>query len=64
MNFDAIPAVSAALVCLRIEVGEVPESEMEGSRFPGEEDDESACTCPPDLRARGGFRSTCPVHGT
>jgi hypothetical protein len=21
------------------------------------------CTCPPDLLARGGFRSTCPVHG-
>jgi hypothetical protein len=21
------------------------------------------CACPTDLRARGGFRSSCPVHG-
>lgn len=31
----------------------------------GEEDDapEPACTCPPGLVERGGFRSDCPAHG-
>jgi hypothetical protein len=24
--------------------------------------DEPACTCPPDLVARGGFSGGCPVH--
>jgi hypothetical protein len=59
---DAIPAVDAALTALRIEAGQVPEDEMDGYRFPGEDDDVQ-CTCPPDLAARGGFRSDCPAHG-
>lgn len=25
--------------------------------------DTDACICPPDLVARGGFKSGCPVHG-
>jgi hypothetical protein len=28
-----------------------------------EPDDGPDCTCPPDLRARGGFRSSCPACG-
>lgn len=24
--------------------------------------DDPECTCPPELRARGGFQSGCPVH--
>jgi hypothetical protein len=62
-NLDALPSVSLLQAVLRIEAGELPESEMDGCRWDGEEEDESACTCPPDLRARGGFKSTCPVHG-
>jgi hypothetical protein len=25
---------------------------------------DATCTCPADLRSRGGWRSTCPAHGT
>lgn len=60
---DVIPTVTAALQALRIDAGEEPESTMDGYHFPGEADDESGCTCPPDLVERGGWASTCPVHG-
>lgn len=60
---DVLPQVSAVQACLRISASELDPAEMDGYRFPGEEEDESACTCPPDLRERGGFRSTCRVHG-
>lgn len=53
-GIDAIPTVSAALTALRIEAGELPESEMAG--------EEAVCICPPDLLKRGGFRGTCPEH--
>lgn len=59
---DAISSLSGALMALRISYGEAPDSEMDGCRFPGE-DVEVPCTCPADLRARGGFRSTCDAHG-
>jgi hypothetical protein len=59
---DAIPTVSAALAAFRIEAGELPASELESYPFPGE-DTSDPCTCPPGLRERGGFRSTCPAHG-
>lgn len=44
--------VTAAEVCLRIQAGEAD---------PGEYplDEEEPCTCPPDLKARGGFTSSC-----
>lgn len=64
-GYDAIPTVCAAAIVLGIEAGDIPEWEMDGFPFPGEDDaDESACTCPPDLRERGGFRSSCPSCGT
>jgi hypothetical protein len=59
---DAISTVSAAEAALRIELGELPEDAMAGYPFPGEEDDEDDCICPPDLLARGGFKGGCPVH--
>ena len=60
---DVIPQVSAALACLQILYGERPPEIMDGYAFPGEPCDESGCTCPPDLLARGGFSGQCPVHG-
>lgn len=57
---DAIPTVGAALQALRIEAGEAPADSLDGYPFPGEAE-KPTCTCPPDLRARDGFRSTCPV---
>lgn len=36
--------------------------EMDGYPFPGEYN-EDECTCPPDLKARGGFTSTCRSCG-
>lgn len=60
---DATPAVGAALAALRIELGELPESELDGYPFPGE-DSGPPCTCPPELRARGGYASSCRAdHG-
>lgn len=58
---DAIPDVSAALAALQVEAGELPPDEHpafhDGSFVQRE------CTCPPDLRARDGFRGSCPAHG-
>lgn len=59
---DAIPTAAAAVAALRIEAGELPADELAGYPWPGEES-EKPCTCPPDLVARGGFVSTCPLHG-
>lgn len=62
-GIDAIPAVTGALMALRIECGEASEDEMpEGSSFPGE--DNRVCICPPELLARDGFRGGCPVHSS
>ncbi|MEV4079207.1 hypothetical protein AB0J43_02790 [Nonomuraea fuscirosea] len=58
---DPLPEISAAETALRIEAGERSPDEMEGYPFPGEDE---GCTCPPALRARGGFTSTCPAHGS
>ena len=58
---EPIIIVSAALAALRVDIGELPASELDGYPFPGEPEDESGCTCPAELRARGGFRSSCPV---
>lgn len=55
---DAIPVVGAALAALRIEVGELPEDELEGYPFPGEPRP-GICTCPPDLVRRDGYTSSC-----
>jgi hypothetical protein len=58
---DAIPAVTAALDCLRAEAGELSQEDVAALAemfTPG-----PACTCPPELVARGGFRSSCPMHG-
>lgn len=57
---EAIITASAALAALKIEAGELPEAELAG--WFGD-DDEQRCACPADLRARGGHRGSCPVHG-
>lgn len=59
---DAVSATSAALAALT--AGDRPEAEQDD--LWGElvaEPDDAPCTCPPDLVARGGFRSGCPAHG-
>lgn len=65
---EALIDLDAAVLCLRISYGEADAAKMD--RFPfidedeeDEEDKEDRCTCPPDLRARGGFSSSCPVCG-
>jgi hypothetical protein len=58
-DYDVIGTLDAAITCLRIEMRELSGSSMDEYPFPGEERDEDECTCPPGLRARGGFRSTC-----
>lgn len=53
---DAIGTVDGALTALRIEAGELPPDDdllADGETV--------TCICPPDLVARGGFRSTCPA---
>ncbi|MFI6296773.1 hypothetical protein ACIBEJ_34650 [Nonomuraea sp. NPDC050790] len=60
-SIDAIPTVSAALAALRIECGELPSAAMDGYPFQDADGVDDLCTCPPDLAARGGFRSTCPA---
>lgn len=59
---DPLPLMGAAEMALRVGYGEVPEGAMDGYQFPGEdnEDDQDGCTCPPGLKERGGFTSTCP----
>ncbi|WP_242892544.1 hypothetical protein [Actinomadura litoris] len=62
---DPLETLSAATAALRIECGELPAAELEGYPFPGEDlEDAAECTCPADLRSRGGFRGGCPVHAT
>lgn len=60
---DAIATVSAAVQALRIDAGEADPATMDDYPFPGEDRPELECICPPDLVARGGFKSGCPVHG-
>jgi hypothetical protein len=61
---DVLSLISAADACIRIDLGEKPEDDLYGYPFPDEDEDNTdACTCPPALIERGGFRSTCPVHG-
>ncbi|GAA0970051.1 hypothetical protein GCM10009555_018290 [Acrocarpospora macrocephala] len=55
---DPLPLISAAETACRISVGELPAAEMDGYPFPGE-DSGPECTCPTDLKARGGFTSSC-----
>lgn len=50
-GLDAIPATALALGILRAEAGEGPMPELP--------EDEPGCTCPPELRDRGGFSSSC-----
>lgn len=61
---DVIVSATAALAAIRIAMGELPPSELDGFPFPGEPADESGCVCPPDLLDRGGFKGRCPVHGS
>jgi len=51
---DAVfSSIHLAELAFRIALGEKPE---------GEWPEEYECTCPPDLVARGGFKSGCIVH--
>lgn len=61
---DAIVAATRGLGLLYRMVGESPDTvvlsagdlSLDPERGP-------ECTCPRELRARGGYRSTCPDHG-
>jgi hypothetical protein len=61
---DALPAATAAVAALRIaegtlDAGELGEDGWNGLRWP--DDPGPVCICPPDLKARGGWTSACPV---
>jgi hypothetical protein len=59
---DAIQAVTEALIALYLSVGETPATVvLDAAGYRDREEDE--CSCPPELVARGGWRSRCPVHG-
>lgn len=59
---DPLSTISAAETALMIEASERDQAEMDGYPFPDEGKGEH-CTCPADLRSRGGFTSGCPAHG-
>jgi hypothetical protein len=61
---DAIPAVSLAMALLRAEAGELDADQVEELLDSMTSPPDDACTCPPDLRERGGYTSTCLVHGS
>lgn len=52
---DAIPTLSRAIAALKIEAGELPADELDDARV-------LPCTCQPEVRARGGFSSSCLLH--
>ena len=56
---DAIATLSLAMACLQAEVGELDADDMADldRSYKG-----PVCICPPELLARDGFRSGCPVH--
>jgi hypothetical protein len=58
---DAIPTISAAEACLRIQDGQLDAAELSPSWY-GEYDGPQ-CTCPPEMTAAGGFSSSCPACG-
>ena len=63
---DVIPEVTEALVALYLADGEEPETVRLAAadyRAEHERPDDRGCSCPPGLIARGGWRSTCPIHG-
>jgi hypothetical protein len=62
-SIDAIADVTLALDCLRAEAGELPPDVL-ADLIADYEDDGPACTCPPELVERGGFKGGCPVHGS
>jgi hypothetical protein len=64
---DAIAPTEAAAAALRAEAGDMSEDQAgdlwrDLAAMLGDST-ETPCTCPPDLRARGGYRSTCLGHG-
>jgi hypothetical protein len=62
---DVIPLLDAAAQCQRIAMGEADPSSMDDYPFPGDGDGAAGpCSCPAGFVARGGFTSTCPVHGS
>jgi hypothetical protein len=59
---DAVPTASAALAALRSCDSTAAEQDELWEELTGVPV-ELPCTCPPDLVAFGGFRSTCLAHG-
>lgn len=61
-NEDAIASATEALAALYRAQGESPESVRLDAADLEPEDFEFECICPPELVARGGFKSGCRVH--
>lgn len=58
---DPLGSLSLAEACAKAWMGLLPaeeEAELDACYVKPE------CTCPPGLVKRGGFRGSCPVHGT
>lgn len=60
---DPLPLMSAAETAFRVGAGDLPDGAMDGYPFPGE-DGGAECACPPGLKARGGFTSSCLACAT
>jgi hypothetical protein len=64
---DASEHLSLAVAAWSVVVGDASadvRADMADYRLAGAGVYEPLCICPPDLLARGGFRGSCPVHGT
>lgn len=62
---EVIAEVTEALTCLYLAQGEAPQTVRLDAAEYAERDSEPEpeCTCPPEMRASGGFKSTCPARG-
>lgn len=61
---DALSATTRALAAMYRWVGEAPDTvRLQAGDLTLDPERGPECTCPRDLRMRGGYRSSCPDHG-
>ncbi len=59
-----IGTASAAYEALRVAWGDIPDAALLDFFRDEEANPDESCTCPSELRERGGWQSTCPAHGS